>query len=300
MLQVTKMTVRSFDLDHLDLYWEIANLPFGDSDQHAIYDYAFYILRAGDSPLGPYEQVGGPLSDTYHFRDADVSLHHRWRQYHYKLKIVHLPTGEEAMVGPTTFEAEEDLIATEINRLEDMLFREFVGRRCWLFPARTFGPLCSCFDKTLNRMTRSNHPTCFGTGFLGGYMSPVEVFVQIDPNPKSFSATSLQEVQQNDSLARMISFPPVSPRDILVETENRRWRLLAVTTTQRLRAVVRQELKIHEIPRGDVEYELPIRVDQKNLVPSAERNFTNPQNLESDGDYSDILAAYGHPRGVSF
>jgi hypothetical protein len=126
---------------------------------------------------------------------------------------------------------------------------------------------------------------------------PVQVFVQIDPFPKHSQPSSLQEIQPGDTTARMISFPPVSPRDILIESENRRWRVQSVSSTQRLRATVRQELVIHEIPKGDPEYLLPVKLDERTLKPAAERNFTNPQNLD-DEDYSDIFAVYGHPRGT--
>ena len=69
--------------------------------------------------------------------------------------------------------------------------------------------------------------------------------------------------------------------------------------TERLRAKVRQELRLHEIPRGDIEYALPINIDERAHVAASERNFTNAQNVENDGDYSAILSAYGHPRGSS-
>lgn len=302
MFNVTKLTVRSLDLDHLDIFWEIGNVagPRRDEDPHEILSYQFFILRAGDSPMGPYEQIGGPLVDQYSFRDVKITLLHKWRQYHYKLKVVDKRTGDSEEFGPASSgAAPPDLVTLEILRQEDVLFREFVGRRCWLFPIRTFGPRCSCFDVTTGRITRSNHALCYGTGFLGGYMSPIEVWPQIDPNPKNTQPTALQEVHQSDTVGRMISFPPVNPRDILVESENTRWRVINVTPTQRLRAVVRQELRLHEIPKGDIEYDLPVRVDLKSLQAAAMRNFTNPQNLDKNGDYSDILASYGgFPRGT--
>lgn len=299
MIKVTKLTVRSFNLDHLDIFWEISPVaaPQSADTPHEIFDYDFYVLRS-EAAMGPYEQIAGPFRDQYSLRDIQVSLLHKWRQYYYKIRVVHRTTAQEETFGPSSsLEPEPDLIAAEIIRQEDMLFREFAGRRCTLFPSRTFGPACSCYDVVTKRVTRSGCRSCFGTGWLGGFMSPVEVFVQIDPFPKTSQRSSLQERQPSDTAGRMISFPPVAPGDILVESENRRWRVISVTPTQRLRATVRQELQIHEIPKGDIEYALPVKVDAKSLKPASERNFTNPQNLD-DQDFSDIFAVYGHPRGA--
>jgi hypothetical protein len=300
MISITKLVVRSFTLDYLDIFWEISPLagPTVEGQPHEIFDYDFYVLRA-EAPAGPYQQIGGPFRDTYSFRDLRINLLHKWRSLHYKIKIVHRPTGETTESNPASSnDPEPDLIAEEINRLEDILFREFIGRKCWLFPVRTFGPLCTCVDPVLKRRARSNHALCFGTGWLGGYHNPVECYVQFDPSAKQTMPNSLQEQQPSNTSARLISFPPVSPRDILVESENRRWRVVSVTTTQRLRSSLHQELTLHEIPRGDIEYELPVKVDVKGLVPSAERNFTNPHNVERDGDYQDIFAFFGHARGT--
>lgn len=302
MLNVTKITVQSFDLDHLDIFWEIDKVvgPSDDSGRHEILDYQFFVLRSGDSATGPFDVVAGPLRDQYLIRDIQVSLIHKWREYYYKIRVVHVPSGETKEFGPAaSLTPAPDLIAAEIIRQEDVLFREFIGRKCWMFTKRTFGPLCSCYDQTLQRRTRSGHALCFDTGFLGGYLNPVEIFVQIDPHGKNSNATPMGETQPNDTAGRMISFPPANPGDILVETENRRWRVLGVTPTQRLRSTVRQELRLHEVPKGDIEFELPLNLSNlQNLQPSAERNYTNPQNIEKNGDYSSIIAFFGRTRGV--
>lgn len=300
MIPVSKLTVRSFDLDQLDIFWEIPPVAApsqSSTAEHAIFDYDFYVLRS-EAAMGPYDVISGPLRDTYSFRDVQVHLLHKWRQYYYKIRVVHRTTAATEEFGPAShLEPEQDLLAAEIIRQEDLLFREFVGRKCFLFPARTFGPACSCFDVVAGRRTRSGCKNCFGTGWLGGFMSPVEIYIQIDPFPKRSVESSLPVQQPSDTVARMICFPPVSPNDIIVEPENRRWRVKTSTPTQRLRANVRQELQLHEIPKGDIEFALPVLVDAKSLNPAANRNFTNPQNLD-DQDYSDIFSVYGHPRGT--
>lgn len=302
MIEVTKFEAKSLDLDHIDLFWEISPVagPKADTDTHEIFDYQFFVSRS-EAMMGPYQRIAGPLRDQYQLRDVQVSVLHNWRELYYKLLVLHVPSGATKEFGPCSFTQDApDLIAAEIIRQEDVLFREFTGRRCWLFPARTFGPRCSCWDLYLGRKMRSGHKLCFDTGFLGGFMSPVEIFVQIDPVGKNLQQTSLQELQPGDTSARMICFPPVSPKDILVESENVRWRVISVSSTQRLRTVVHQELRLHQIPKGDVEYDLPVNVNLKDLSPSAARNFTNPANLKNDGDLQDILEFWSglKPRGT--
>jgi hypothetical protein len=301
VIQVTKLDARSFDLDHIDLFWEISQLagPGADDVQHEIYDYQFFVLRS-EAMHGPYTQIAGPLRDQYRLRDVQVSTLHGWRDTYYKVKVKHVPTGEEQEFGPVSYSMPApDLVGAAIIYEEDVLFREFIGRKCWLFPKRTFGPRCNCFDIHLGQRTRSGHKPCFDTGFLGGYLSPVEVFPQIDPPGKAPQATSLGEWAPGDTAARMICFPPVHPKDILVESENVRWRVIKVTTTQRLRTTIRQELTLHEIPKGDVEYDLPINVDISKVVPAAERNFTNPSSVKNDGDFSDVFDFWaGKARGA--
>lgn len=294
MIQVTSFYARSFDLDVMDLFWEIEDF-FDDN----ILAYDFYVLRS-ESTGGPWDVLAGPFQDQYQYRDVSPSLLHKWRTLYYKLRVVSRDTGATVEFGPTGQLGEPDLIALEIIRQEDVLFREYVGRRCWIYPVRTFGAKCTCFDRRTGRRTRSNCLTCYDTGYLGGFMSPIECFVQFDPDAKSAQGTPYGESQIRNSAARLISFPLVKPKDILVESENRRWRVATVAQTERLRARVHQELTLHELPKGDVEYKLPINIgDLRGLLPAAERNFTNPQHADNDEDLAHILSVYGDaPRGT--
>ncbi len=297
-LQVLNFRSQSFDLDHVDLFWEVNDFYTGQPTDENILAYTFQILRS-ESPAGPWDPLTKPFQDQYYFRDANPALLHKWRKLYYILRVTDQRTSEVKDWGPTAQLPEPDLIALEIMRQEDVLFREFVGRKCWLFPIKTFGPKCICYDRVKGKKTRSNCVTCYDTGYLGGFLSPIECFVQIDPSANANQKTPLGEQQTNNTAARLISFPPIKPDDILVEAENRRWKVVTVSMTARLRAVVHQELTLHEIPRGDVEYKLPINfADLKNVQPSAERNYTNPQNADSDDQRQDFLAVYGYrPRG---
>src|SRR5206468_1320208 len=154
--------------------------------------------------------------------------------YHYLLRLSHVPSGDSLDVGPVAKEPEADLLALELRRHATLLFREFAGRRCWVLPVRTFGARCECWNATLQQRRRSGCVLCFDTGFIRAYLSPIETWIQFDPSSKSEQTTNTGAQQQSNTTARLAYYPPLRPRDLIVEGENRRWRVVQVSQTEQL------------------------------------------------------------------
>ncbi len=291
MLNVVNVQVKSLELDHLDVYWEIS-----DSSEDA-WDYTFTVERS-ESAMGPFDQASEPFSDKYYFRDSIVNLYSRWRQLWYRIKVTSKLTSEFVYSASATQEPRPSLDAIEVRRLELIAFREHIGRLVWIFPVRTFGQRCpDCYDKRTGNRRRSQCPTCFSTTYVRGYLDPIATYLQIDPSPKHVEMLQVAKTEQSNTTGRTPYFPPLKPKDIIVEAENRRWRIERVSTTQRLRAVLHHEVVLHEIPRADIEYSIPINIDDlRRLEPSPQREFTNPHNLESlDGAefINNLLTGHG-------
>jgi hypothetical protein len=108
---------------------------------------------------------------------------------------------------------------------------------------------------------------------------------------------SVGPTQQSNTTARLGYFPPLKPRDVVVEPENIRWRVMQVSHTEQVRAPVHQEIQLHRIPASDIEYRLQFQLTDvlQNLSLSPARNFVNAQNLENfrDQEYPKILELYG-------
>lgn len=278
MLKVTKFRAFSHDKDSINLAWEVIPTTFD------LYDYTFTIERS-ESSHGPWDVITKPFSDRYGFRDVTARQYDRWRQYWYRLKVSRKSDQNIEYSESITLEAAPDLTALEVRRVERILFREHIGRKCWVFPVRTFGQRCpNCYDVRTASKIRSGCPTCYDTTWVRGYLDPIEALFQFDPSPKNVETQSMVETQQQNATARALYFPVLKPRDIIVEHENLRWRVVRVSSTQRLRAVLHQELVLHEVPPTDIEYRLPINKEQiENFQPSPEREFTNPHELSSHG-----------------
>ena len=68
MITVSSIKVRTFDIDHLDLFWTV------EDTQEKLEEYDFFILRSIDGAAGPYNQIAGPFYNTYMFRDPEVQF----------------------------------------------------------------------------------------------------------------------------------------------------------------------------------------------------------------------------------
>lgn len=289
-IDVENLRVRSLDVDFHEISWELG------STTEDIFDYTFQLFRS-EGPEGPYEALTPEMEDQYLFVDRTIRHGHSYREYYYRARVRHKASNETQDFGPAYHSgAEPDLWAQEVRKHINLLMREFAGRRCWVFPVRTFGQRCECWDPILQKRTKSNCLTCFDTGFVRGYMTPIEAWTQIDPNPKAEQNTSVGPIQQEVTTARSGYWPPLKPRDLIIEGENKRWRVSQVTHTQKSRAVLHQELQIFQLPKSDIEYKLEFDIDHalKDLWLSPSRNFTNPQNLESfkNEEIPNIFAIY--------
>lgn len=280
-IKIDNFRVRSLDIDYLEVTWGVENTS------EDILDYSFKVLRS-ESASGPFDAITPEMEDRYVFIDNDLKAFHKHRKYYYVIRVIQKSSEDYEDFGPVAFEPEPDLVALEIRKHINLLMREFVGRRCWVLPIRTFGQRCGCWSTVLSKRQRSGCPSCFDTGFVRGYMHPIEMWIQFDPEPKTEQQTNVSILQQTNTTARLGYFPELKPRDIVIESENRRWRVNQVTSTQHLRAIVHQEVQLHEVPKSDIEYSIPLILDSalsfKDLFFSPARNYTNPANL---GNFKD-------------
>lgn len=280
-LEVTRFVVRSLDVRRRELSWEITD-TYADPR-----DFTLQVLRS-ESPEGPFDPVSPVFEDRYLFVDADIPIGDFDRALWYKLRVVHKATQTTTDTDVATLAPEADRVAQYIRRVQMTGLTQVFGRQVWLFKKRTFGMRCpSCYDRDTGQKTRSNCIACFDTGYLRGYLDPIEVWMQIDPTPKNHEVRDMQTAQINVATARMGFYPNVSPGDVIVEAENLRWRVMpGVQQSERLRAVVHQEMTLRQIQEADIEFRLPINLDKalRDIQPSPGRMFTMPTDLNSTID----------------
>lgn len=258
MIEVSRFQVRSFDIDHLDLSWEIT--PTNE-------DLGLYSLtiQRSESPGGPWDDLATSVQDIVFFRDNQIRSFSPMRTYYYQLVFSHSVTGETKTFGPEWQRARPCLEALELAQLFQLKLQEFTGRKVWIFKRKTSGQRCGCRDVLLSRRTEDQCLSCYGVGWVGGYYSPIQVWMEI-----------ASSVDQN-AVGYMSTYPPMVSKDLVIDGENRRWRVRTVATpAKRLGVVTRQNLQMYEIAKASVEYQIPLGVDPHTTTFGPEREFTLP------------------------
>jgi hypothetical protein len=272
MVTIKSFHIKSFDISTINLFWDL------DIDNLLKYDdimaFSIYILKA-ENQGGPYIEIAGPLYNSFSFQDPTNIIDNKNKKIYYKLKIIDKRNNETVESNITSQSPEPDLIALEITRQEDILFRNFIGRKCWIYQLKTYGK-CFCYDRITNRQTISNCRACFGTGYLGGYSSPIEQYIQIDSNEETLQPNQNLNNQPKITSANMINYPLIHPGDIIIENENKRWIVISVKRSERLRSPLRQIITIKQCYDSDIVYKLPVKTDLLDKNIADQRNFTSP------------------------
>jgi len=295
MLEVTNIRVRSFDLNYLDVYWDVSPC-YEDVNQ-----FEFYISRA-EAEFGEYVTVAGPIVNSFHVRDNSIrgqkSFYHK---HYYRVTCKNRGTGDEK-VFPTTggvnLGAPLDLVGLEMARINNLKLKEFSGRLMWVFTRKSSGQRCQgCYDPVASRKTKSRCLNCFDTSWVGGFNAPVEVYAKIaSPDDRVVNA-DFSNIELENTAILIGNYPELFEGDIIVEAENIRWRVgSTITKVKKSRAIIRQQAPLHRIPNGDIEYKLPVKLTSdeiKDLVAAPERNLTNPQTIESAKFTNALNSVYG-------
>lgn len=289
MISIINERVRSFSIDYLDVFWEIK------STTEDVQDYSFFIERS-EAEAGPWDQIAGPLIDTFYYRDSNIPAISTNRTLFYRIKARHNVSGDTVYSTIVDRVGKPDAYASEIIKLENVMFSELVGVRAWVFPIKTFGQRCpECWDDVLQKVQSGSCKTCWSTGFSGGYHYPIQVWCQVDDPPERTEYVSPMKDdhrQVNYLNIRMGPSPDVKPMDLIVDHLNRRMRVFSVGGTTRFGVTVRQELKCIQVQKGSVEDAIPLKVpDSLDLVPK--RNFKQSTGRSNPG-YKDVLSIYGY------
>lgn len=214
-------------------------------------DRSVRVERSG-FPSGPFREVyAGDASGEFVWRDDEVPLNHNTRYIYYRIRLVH-GGGEEvygwdqqwdryaSMNNPDAYgitwgapgvsTPNAPAVVREIRQRFNVMLQGHAGTRCLVYrPAWDAGACDVCTDPRTGSARRTSGDFCqgcLGTGFQGGYYTPI--LSDRVPNTSEL-ARMLTPVGHSDIQERgrslMRYWPRVEPNDVLRDLDGKLWQV---------------------------------------------------------------------------
>jgi hypothetical protein len=183
------------------------------------------------------------------------------KRIYYAIQAKEKQTGLTSLFGPTSWFGEPELESIYVVEEHEFLFRDTTGVPSFISIRKTEGAYCEeCFDKISKKRIKSHCLTCYGTNFHGGFYRPYLRYIDYSPDPKIKILEMWGEREPTEVDVFLTSHPSIRQGDLITEAlPGRRYRVKRVSQAEKRRTPLLQLARCEQIPRGDIEYEVPIR-----------------------------------------
>lgn len=244
-------------------------------------DFLFSLERAGAS-AGPWTPVVSGLVNQYAYYDKlpqppgttyrdyrPANMFSFGRDFTYRLTVT-------APDGSTAFTVDEASATPFMNgKMEGQrrkAARDFRvslrlnGTEVALLKRKRWGPRCpKCVDKLLKEPTLSTCKVCYGTGFTGGFWSPIVEMVRREIPQGAIAVTPEGRGEGNAVRVKFPDSPGLDQGDLFVFfRDGRRYTIDSPSETQFQLNTVHQYATCLELPRGSILYSVPVDFNTKN------------------------------------
>jgi hypothetical protein len=142
----------------------------------------------------------------------------------------------------------------------------FGGHPVFVYMRRKGVRCPDCWDDVLKKVTSSSCQTCFATGYLGGFHTPILTCIHVTSETKTNQpdATKRESAQTSMRLSR---FPEVRPRDVLIEANaGKVWRIVSISPVRMHGFLILQNLVVTRQETSDIEHDLPVPEDLSYVI----------------------------------
>jgi len=198
---------------------------------------------------------------TFKYFDNTVNLLNINNQYYYKVKITEISTGETSLSDSYKYKVNSpDNWASAINFIQEFYLDNVINNdSSYLLQKKRTGQRCSCWNPNRDAVNNQQCTLCYGTGFVGGYYSPVLIkMVNYTANTyqRQFSISEDADTLTTQQVW-IKSIPKVDNDDVIVNG-NDRYIIFSHTDTMKNNYLLRQICSLNLIPKTNIISKVPI------------------------------------------
>lgn len=236
--------------------WSIEDIPLLAADSIEVHrsnseEGDFYIINSFDI-------------NTMSFLDEGINNESYGRTYFYKVFLVR--GGEVIDESPllSQYHTKEgrDFQAEMINRAATIGYDGLFGSKVYVLKRKTWGPKCSCIDPIRDLGAKTSCKGCYGSGFIGGFHSPILTRSHNNPRVKR-TVYQLFDMEPEDVMMKFLTYPVMKSGDIIVDSNNDRYVAITVRVSKKLDILVSQLVQTRrKTSRSDhvYDYDLDVRL----------------------------------------
>ncbi|HSW51176.1 MAG TPA: hypothetical protein VLH09_13420 [Bryobacteraceae bacterium] len=224
----------------------------------AFSDLSFLIFRSF-SPAGPWDQIAEVEAGLWSHADSEAFGAGTYREPYYLVRIASKSGKGYRDSRATRVDHDPDHIAIELVRKKLLSMEHKNGVQTAVLLRRRLGPNCSrCYNEQQQEAGDANCPECLGTGFTGGYYSPVFV-PMIASIPDKLIQHGSVDVAVGQVAWEAANWPTLDEGDVIVDRQmNIRYRVDHVRATSHRGHLISQFLTMTRCDDRDVIYTISI------------------------------------------
>lgn len=210
----------------------------------------------GRSGSGEAEKVAEVEAGAGLFLHELNATQRKWPAFEYRVRIV-TADGATAYDKTVGVSRKKDPLGLALSDQVRKIVQQVTGIPVWFLSKKTWGDRCpTCFDEVRQRTGQGHCATCFGTTFTGGYGAPLPTHVSFSPNQEQIQQAGFAEIEPSQATIYLSHWPNLSVGDLLIEEDNRRWRVIQVQNTERLRTTFHQMAVVDEVESTSIEFSI--------------------------------------------
>ena len=245
--------ISDMSLEYLVLKWEI------DDTSESLKNYKYDIYRCvGVDSEDEYECIASLSGDSFEYYDKTAIQHKKGIHFYYMIVPIYAPTGIAGKCKKciSLYDRKKDVYANYMRHINNVYLNVVGNKEGYILTKRRFGQKCSrCWDDIRRQHRQHNCPSCFGTGYEGGYHHPYAIKFNYLTSPSgSYENIGIDGRGDNSQDVSIWtgSYPLISVGDIFVDENNDRFKITQVQRTMKNNEfVLRQVLNMQLLSTSD-------------------------------------------------
>ena len=224
--------------------------------------YQFY-LEWAEHPDDAFIEVAGPTTGGT-LTDATARRYSKLQHSVYRIRLdaANGTYYSDEVYATGNLNRHDFLIAREIVRREYLALTKYTGTQGSYLARMQWGALCNyCSDFDTDAPTDAHCPTCYGTGFIGGYHNASTLWFGEDRlSVRTQRKDRVGTISDHKQMVRAVVSPFLTAKDIWVNTDTgERWSIEGKRELVAFRGkALVHSVEIRLIEPGNVAYDIPL------------------------------------------